>query len=235
MQKLDILLSGLKVRIEHNYGYLPKLCKNYSADFAVPDITARADELSVLKEKQSASHASVEVCESLCIYRDIAEQLPLFNRFVMHGAAIELDKKAYLFTAPSGVGKTTHIRLWKKYLGDSVNFINGDKPIINATNSPVVCGTPWAGKEDYQSNTEAPLEAICILKQGKANKITPVKKSDAVNCFMHQFYIPKNSESLSATLELMGRVIEALPVFLLECDVSKQAFMLSYKTLTGLD
>lgn len=234
MSKIDVLLSGLKIRIEHRYNYMTEFCKNYLFDFDTPDITAKSDELSVLNEKKSVPSAPIEVCESLCIYRDIAEQLPLFKRFVFHGAAIEHGGNAYLFTAPSGVGKTTHISLWKKYLGDGVNFINGDKPIINATEHPIVCGTPWAGKEGYQNNISAPLKAICVLKQAKTNKISPIAKSDAIDCFMHQFYLPKNSNSLSATLELMGRVIESTPIFLLECDISEQAFGLSYETLTGI-
>ena len=34
--------------------------------------------------------------------------------------AIAFDGAAYLFTAPSGTGKTTHLRLWRQYLGSRV-------------------------------------------------------------------------------------------------------------------
>lgn len=232
MSKIDVLLSGLKIRIEHRYNYMTEFCKNYLFDFDTPDITAKSDELSVLNEKKSVPSAPIEVCESLCIYRDIAEQLPLFKRFVFHGAAIEHGGNAYLFTAPSGVGKTTHISLWKKYLGDGVNFINGDKPIINATEHPIVCGTPWAGKEGYQNNISAPLKAICVLKQAKTNKMVSITKSESINYLMRQVYMPQNPVSLSDTLSLIGGVIEAVPVYILECDVSKDAFETSYNTLT---
>lgn len=234
MSKIDVLLSGLKIRIEHCYNYMPEFCKNYLFDFDTPDITAKTDELSVLNEKKSVPTVPIEVCESLCIYRNIAEQLPLFKRFVFHGAAIEHGGNAYLFTAPSGTGKTTHISLWKKYLGDGVRFINGDKPIINATNHPVVCGTPWAGKEGYQSNISAQLKAVCVLKQAKTNRIAPITKSEAISYLMRQAYMPKDPVSLSNTLSLIGRVIESTPIFLLECDISEQAFRLSYETLTGI-
>ena len=39
-------------------------------------------------------------------------------------------KQAYLFCGSSGTGKTTHMLLWQKMLGDRFKFINGDKPII---------------------------------------------------------------------------------------------------------
>ena len=231
MQKIDILLADLKINIEHKYDYISYLCKDYISQSDTPDIIAKADNAAILKEKELVPSAPIESCESLCIYRAIGEQLPHFDRFVFHGAAIEYGGNAYLFTAPSGTGKTTHINLWKQYLGDKVDIINGDKPIIKAGNVSTVYGTPWAGKEGYQRNTSAPLKAICILKQGKENKITKLELAEAVNHLMRQVYLPKNQISLSATLSLLGKMIENTPVYLLECDISKQAFETSFNQM----
>lgn len=231
MQKIDILLADLKINIEHKYDYISYLCKDYISQSDTPDIIAKADNAAILKEKELVPSAPIESCESLCIYRAIGEQLPHFDRFVFHGAAIEYGGNAYLFTAPSGTGKTTHINLWKQYLGDKVDIINGDKPIIKAGNISTVYGTPWAGKEGYQRNTSAPLKAICILKQGKENKITKLELAEAVNHLMRQVYLPKNQISLSATLSLLGKMIENTPVYLLECDISKQAFETSFNQM----
>lgn len=227
-----MLLSELKIQIEHTHDFLPLFCKKYMAEFDVPDIIAKTDEISVIKENELVPTAPIGVCESLCIYRDIAEQLPRFDRFVFHGAAIEYDGNAYLFTAPSGTGKTTHINLWRQYLGNKVDIINGDKPIIKAGEIPTVYGTPWAGKEGYQRNASAALKAICILKQGKINNITRLDKRDAVNHLMRQVYLPQDPVSLSKTLALLGAIIETTPVYILECDISKEAFETSYNALT---
>lgn len=232
MQMLDILLADLKIRIEHKYDFMQQFCKKYTAYLETPDITAKTDEKAVLKEKEMVPSAPIEVCESLCIYRSIGEQLPYFDRFVFHGAAIEYDGKAYLFTAPSGTGKTTHINLWKKYLGDRVDIINGDKPIIHTGEISTVYGTPWAGKEGLHRNASAPLCAICILKQGKTNNIVRLDKSSAVNHLMRQVYMPSDSVALSKTLALLGKIIENIPVYILECDISEDAFKTSYNALT---
>ncbi len=231
MPNIKILLSDLKVEINHKYDYMSKFCEKYITDFDKSDITATADDTSVLKEKTMVSTAPIEVCESLCIYRDIAEQLPDFDRMVFHGAAIEYEGMAYLFTAPSGTGKTTHINLWRKYLGNKVNIINGDKPIIKVADSPVVYGTPWAGKEGYQRNVSAPIKAICFLKQGKTNKIIRLETTEAINHIMRQVYMPKNAVALSQTLSLIGKLIENVPVYMLECDISEQAFKTSYEEM----
>ena len=234
MQKIDILLADLKINIEHKYDYMSYLCKDYISQSDTPDIIAKADNAAILKEKELVPSAPIESCESLCIYRAIGERLPHFDRFVFHGAAIEYGGNAYLFTAPSGTGKTTHINLWKQYLGDKVDIINGDKPIIKAGNVSTVYGTPWAGKEGYQRNTSAPLKAICILKQGKENKITKLELAEVVNHLMRQVYLPSDPSALSKTLELLGTVIENTPVYLLECDISKQAFETSFNQMAKL-
>ncbi|MBQ6717430.1 MAG: hypothetical protein IJN22_00885 [Clostridia bacterium] len=234
MQKIDILLADLKINIEHKYDYISYLCKDYISQSDTPDIIAKADNAAILKEKELVPSAPIESCESLCIYRAIGERLPHFDRFVFHGAAIEYGGNAYLFTAPSGTGKTTHINLWKQYLGDKVDIINGDKPIIKAGNISTVYGTPWAGKEGYQRNTSAPLKAICILKQGKENKITKLELAEAVNHLMRQVYLPSDPSALSKTLELLGTVIENTPVYILECDISKEAFETSFNQMAKL-
>lgn len=231
MQKVNILLSDLKISIEHKYDFMTGFCKKYVAEFNMSDITVKTDETAVLKEKETVPNADIAVCESLCIYRSIAEQLPQFDRFVFHGAAIECDGNAYLFTAPSGTGKTTHINLWKKNLGDRVDIINGDKPIIKTGDTVTVYGTPWAGKEGLHRNASAPLKAICILKQGKTNNITRLDKSDAVNHLMRQVYMPRDIAALSKTLTLLGTMIEKIPVYILQCDISNDAFEVSYDAL----
>ena len=232
MPDLKILLSELKIQISYKHNYMTQFCKDYVARFDKADITAIACDDAVLKEQELVPTAPIEACESLCIYREIAEQLPSYDRVVFHGAAIQYSGEAYLFTAPSGTGKTTHINLWRKYLGNNVSMINGDKPIINVTDKPIVYGTPWAGKEGYQRNVSAPVKAICILKQGKTNMITRLENSAAINHIMRQVYMPKNPVALSKTLALIGQLIENVPVYMLECDISEQAFKTSFDKMT---
>lgn len=93
-------------------------------------------------------------------------------------ACILYKDNAYLFIAPSGTGKTTHINLWKKHINDLV-IINGDKPIIRLINNePIIYGTPWMGKERYGCNSKAKLKAVVILHQGQVDKIDKVDKKD---------------------------------------------------------
>ncbi len=233
LKSFSVKISDLKININHKYNFLYDFCREYIIAYAnAADICVESCETDIKKEHNTVPEAPIEVCESLCVYRAIAEQLPQFDRFVFHGAAIEYNGEAYLFTAPSGTGKTTHINLWKKHLGDKVDIINGDKPIINVSNTCTVYGTPWAGKEGLCRNTSAPLKTICILRQAKTNKIARLKSTDAVNHLMQQVYLPKDEAALSKTLSLLGQLIESTPVYMLDCDISKQAFDTSFNMLT---
>ena len=65
MHKLDIILSDLKVNIEHKYDYMTEFCKDYIASFDAADIVAKADDNAIAKEKAMVPGAPIESCESL--------------------------------------------------------------------------------------------------------------------------------------------------------------------------
>lgn len=68
--------------------------------------------------------------ESLALYQNITELLLARDVMQFHCSALEMDGRAYLFTAPSGTGKSTHVRLWRQVFGARVTVINDDKPLV---------------------------------------------------------------------------------------------------------
>ncbi len=232
--QFNMRLAGLNVNVQYRYDYLPRFCKDYLIDDALNiDIFAQTTDEKIIAEQQNGANAPLYSCESLCIYREIAEQLPLLSRFVFHGAAISYKDKAYVFTAPSGTGKTTHISLWQKYIGEGVGIVNGDKPIFHIGDSTTVYGTPWAGKENFQKNTSATLGGICIIKRGTENKITKIQPFMVLPYIMNQVYMPTDRAAMDATMKLIDRLITTVPVYLLECDISEEAVKTSFTALTG--
>ena len=142
-----MIAAGLRIEVHHRYSYIEKQCKDWKCPDTDgrPDIVAKVSEEEIKKEeeqlrasmsggeeKQTAHTGAVSagVCESICIYRAIAKELTAFDAFVMHCAVVELDGEAYVFAAKSGVGKTTHTRLWLEHFEGRAKYINGDKPIM---------------------------------------------------------------------------------------------------------
>ena len=80
--------------------------------------------------------------------------------FVLHASALALNENAFLFSANSGIGKSTHTRLWKKVF-DGVTIINDDKPALRLKSGLFyVYGTPWSGKSSLNENICVPLKSI---------------------------------------------------------------------------
>lgn len=73
---------------------------------------------------------SDEYLESAVISESIADEVFNYNAAVFHAALISFDGRGVAFAAPSGTGKSTHIRLWRRLFGSRVECINGDKPLL---------------------------------------------------------------------------------------------------------
>lgn len=131
MEHFWINAAGLPAEITAQHPLTRRLCQDYeiSPPQSPAVLTACAEPETAMRLADGA--ASPAYLEFLCIHDSLAAQLPAHHRFLMHGAAVAFDGAAYLFTAPSGTGKTTHVRLWRQYLGSRVTVVNGDKPFLS--------------------------------------------------------------------------------------------------------
>lgn len=226
-------IADLTVELNTRYEGNRTFCREFLSDSEKIDIFASVDGSEIDDEMKAYDVAlSRQYCECVCLYRSIAEQLPEFDRFVFHGASIKVGEKGYIFTAPSGTGKSTHVGLLMKYFGEQVTVINGDKPIIGILSDGArVYSCPWAGKENWKNNISAPLGGIILLKRGTTNRIKRIFPGEYFDELFKQVYLPKNGEMMLKTLELIDRLAESVPFYLLECDMSKEAAETSYKIM----
>ena len=216
-------LAGLDIGIEASE-YTYRKCRGYESDKASPDFTVSVSPEQVKNEQAISQNTSYEYCEFVCIYRAICNIIPLYNRLLMHAAVVEHDGVAYAFAAKSGTGKTTHVRLWKELYGDSVQIINGDKPILRFDGNTVfACGTPWCGKEGYNINKEVPLSAICFIERADDNSIVELDKRTALDLIMKQLLIPKSGEAAIKTLDLCSDLLENTSIYKLYCNMETDA------------
>ena len=235
--KLYLGVAGLSVFVRFRFPEFRLYCSDYILpDDSVADFEVFATEEQIAAERACGSGADWEA-ELLCIYRAIAEKLPFYNRFVMHGAAISFDEKAYIFTAASGTGKSTHIKCWRKALRRAVGIVNGDKPIVEllSDGTSMVYGTPWAGKERWQKNVSFPLGGVCVLHRGKENSVKRISASEALLPIMHQIYLPKAADSAQKQLELADRFLQSAPLWSLFCNIGVDAVRTSFEAMTGKD
>lgn len=230
-------LADKKIRIQSIYPELRNFFKDYIIEDDSYDFAVSWTEEDVLKEQEFSEDNtfSLPYLETLAALRKIAEVLPRQNRILMHGASISYMDKGYLFTAVSGTGKSTHIRLWRKHLGEQVQIVNGDKPFLSIEEGTVrIYGSPWAGKENWHRNRSVELNGICFLNRGTTNRIRRIKPEECLSLVFNQIYMPEDSVSVGLTLELLDKLLASVPLYYLECDISEEAVRCSFETLTGL-
>ncbi|MDD7771267.1 MAG: hypothetical protein PT958_00655 [Firmicutes bacterium] len=222
---LTIDVAGLHIGIDNRYPYLERQCRDYLGS-KTPDFTVSATEAQLDEELRFGAH-SRGYLESICVYREIARRLPDYGAFVMHAAVVEKDGVAYAFTAPSGTGKTTHLRLWLEQFPQAVT-LNGDKPILRRMSRGFcACGTPWTGREKLGCNRIAPLGGICFLHRGEENKIRPVQGGQMLQEMMRQVYLPHQEELIDRLFPLLDELMTTVPLFTMECNMEPQAAQMS--------
>ncbi len=244
MHTFYIRLAEIDVRVTCNFEATKEFCKDYlieePAEILV-QVKVSPDDLLLEREKAEKEYGDDAVMfsdaylETLAVYRQIAEQTPAYGVILFHGSVIAVDGEGYLFTAPSGTGKSTHTRLWRELFGDRAFMVNDDKPLLKVCEdgNVVAYGTPWDGKHRLSRNVGVSLKGICILAQGKENHISEVKAGEAFPTILQQTYRPiSRPEVIKQTLDILDHIM-GVGIWRLECNISAEAAKLSYETMSG--
>ncbi len=154
-----------------------------------------------------------------------AVELLRFEGFQLHASAVQLDGKAYLFSAPSGTGKSTHTEKWCRLFGAEI--INDDKPALRRVDDQwMVYGTPWSGKHDLSKPVGIPLGGIAFLERGD-NAIRRMSSEEAVPAIIGQCLRLVHKGCMGKQLELIDKLLKETPVWLLTCRNDDEAAFVS--------
>ena len=166
--------------------------------------------------------------ERAAIQRAFADRLLGFDTVLLHGSCVAVDGTAFLFTARSGTGKSTHTGLWRQVFGSRAVMVNDDKPFLQLRPEGVfACGSPWSGKHGLDSNVILPLGGICLLERGAENQIRPMEMAEALPMLLHQSYLP-SEEACSLVHTLANRV----PLWQMACNKAPQAAEVAFGAMS---
>ena len=209
--------------------YVERLCCDFRTE-ETPVFTVSVTEEEIARESVSGEGAfSAGYCEGLAVYRKICRELLAYDAFLMHAAVIAIDRKAYAFTAKSGTGKATHIRLWQQF-GERVEVVNGDKPILRLSKGEILaCGTPWRGKENMGANICRPLRGLCFVEHGPGNHIRRMTQKEVVDRVFHQLLLSGDEGSFGRYMDLIERLLATAPCYLLSCTPEPEAAKVAYE------
>lgn len=193
------------------------------------DIVIRADLYNVEQWEMLSEEDAIYMASGFQFYY----KLPLFGGIMLHASAIEYQGRAYLFSGPCGMGKSTHTRLWHSLYGDEVQFLNDDKPALRRLDDKwFAYGTPWCGKDGINQNRKVPLGGICFLRRGEKDEIRRLEKKEAMQYVLWQTLTKtKNTNTMTKVLALVDRLVREIPIFELRCTKEQSAALLSSKTM----
>ena len=224
-------IAGLRVRMD-TFGRTqtqatPYLC----APFEEADIEIQSKREAMKKWAPNLDDNDLEYMGTgTSFYR----QLLNYDGLLLHSSAVMMDGEAYLFSAPSGTGKSTHTQLWLQVFGDRAKILNDDKPAMRLENGVwYAYGTPWSGKYDYSVNTKVPLAGICILSRGDENRILPYGGAKAIHDILTQTIRSSDADAMIKLLELLDQLVTAVPVWKMECTPDPEAARVAYRAMSG--
>ena len=163
-----------------------------------------------------------------------SRQLLNYNGFQLHASAVELDGKAYLFSAYSGTGKSTHTEKWCRLFG--ATYLNDDKPALRKVDGKwMAFGTPWSGKHDLSSPRGVEIGGVAFLERASENFIHPATPQEALPKIMSQCTYKLTREQMDVLLQLLEDLLNEVPVWHLGCLNNDDAAMVSHSAMTGTE
>lgn len=156
-----------------------------------------------------------------------------YNTVLFHASVIEKDGSGYAFLGKSGTGKSTHSRLWLKYIPDT-KLLNDDNPAVRIMEdeSVMIYGTPWSGKTPCYRNTGVLLEGLVRLRQAPENQWKKVSGKEALLSVLPSCTaIRWNRNLFDQMLNSLEKIITSVNVGQLSCLPDQNAAYLCSKEL----
>lgn len=193
--------------------------------------TQEAELMSRLVDSKGLKN--VYVCKSFCDnctnISDIVRNVNIEGAFlendtmILHSNYIIYNGSSILFTGVSGSGKSTQGDLWEKYQGAEI--INGDKSAIRFENNILKSyGVPFSGTSHICKNKDSRVRTIVAVVKDEKNFVEAISKREALKILLGQIAINRwNVNDMNKAIDLILKVVDAVPVVKLHCRVDEEA------------
>lgn len=191
---------------------------------------------AAVRNNQMVPGVSVSQWVEILSSDDFYEQLLDFGGSFLHSSAIVVEGWAYLISAGSQVGKSTHTKLWQKYLGEENTIIlNDDKPAIvrDAKGRWFAFGTPWSGASDSNVNMYAPIAGVCVLERSDINWIQPEKGPRILDDLLAQTLKPRDEVRKSILVNMFSNMVTTVPTYRMGVNMEIEAAKMAWEYMSG--
>lgn len=220
--KMKPLYEPLKTQIKP---YLTN--QDALVDFEIPNIDDKVKEFYNESELPSVGSA-----EYLLYGTYFYTRLIMYEGIMLHSSAVVYEDKAYLFSAPSGTGKSTHTKLWTEVFKDAY-ILNDDKPAIRIIDGKMYAyGTPFSGKTDLNVNERKPIQGICFIERSEDNWIKKASRKDAISFFYRETVRTSDKDLLNRAFNIVEKIVEEVKIYRMGLNISHEAVRLAYSEMS---
>lgn len=234
-KSINLELANIVIKVFYKEDEFIELVKGYITNKKEDYIIIITEEM-INKEKSLCNDlVSNSYLGLLAFVRAFASYASKKNILLMHCVVLLYKNNAYAFLAPSGVGKTTHAKLWLEYVGKDAKILCGDKAFVKIEDEIIVYSSMLNGKEGYGFNGYAPLKGICVIERNEVNDIIKLNSKEALNYIYKQVYIPDDIDAATTLIKKIISLCFEVPSWLLKCNKDISSAKLSFSQLTGVN
>jgi hypothetical protein len=171
-------------------------------------------------ERLSKKPSEMEYIFISMLFLDIAT---LEGFIPLHASCVIKNHEAYMFSAPSGTGKSTHAGFYTSELESYI--LNDDKPIIKDMK---VYGTPFSGKTALNQNAFYPLKAIYFIEQGSIDTIQTLSIDESSKLLLKNIARPTTKETWEALLPAINDLLNQTKFYRTTLTLNKNSVYMTY-------
>ena len=231
---MRLLIADLVTELSPVYDETKRLAKPF-----IYEGERQTDILLSVSEKtldsmmsRAAEGVTVGKMENLALSSEFCRKAIPFGTMLIHSSALICDGGAYLFSADSGVGKSTHTRLWLREFGERVHIMNDDKPVVRLLeDGALVCGTPFDGGSGIALNETYPLKAVVFVERGEENSVRVPASKEIIQKLYFQTAHFVSAETAVEMLNNFEKLLGLTRFFVLTCNMDSSAAHVAYEEI----
>ncbi|MDD4211928.1 MAG: hypothetical protein PHY42_00810 [Bacilli bacterium] len=154
-----------------------------------------------------------------------------YQGILLHSSCVIYQGVAYLFSANSGVGKSTHTSIWCRIFPEAF-ILNDDKPALRFDEDRLYAyGTPFSGKTNQNVNARYPVAGIAFIHRSDINKSEPISTKQALVRFMQQTLKPHDESRFDLIVQTLECILKTTRFYSLGVNMSDEAALMAYDTM----
>ncbi|HJU66862.1 MAG TPA: hypothetical protein VJ650_01355 [Gemmatimonadaceae bacterium] len=151
---------------------------------------------------------------------------------ILHAASIVESGRVALLLGHSGAGKSTLAEIAAQA---GAEILSDDRTIIRTNGPARAWGTPWHGSYKAGSPRAGPIGAVFLLVQSTETRVVALTRGRAFQeVYVRVIQPTVDAEEIRASVEVVERLIEAVPVFELHFRPDRTAFEMMQATMRAI-